>query len=253
MLEKIDHGQVRELRLARPPVNALNPELVHTLTQALKQAATESDAVVLSGRDGVFSAGLDVPELIQMNRQGISDFWSSFFQLLETIARSPVPVVAAATGHSPAGGAVMCLFCDYRVMSSGDYMIGLNETQVGLLVPTVIQQALVRLLGPHRSERLMVAGTLMNPQEALRIGFVDKLCEGFETTVSDAIDWCNQLLALPRHAMLGNRAIARTDLCAHFDDFSALGVERLVNGWFSEQTQAALNGLVAKLASKKSD
>ena len=81
MLEKIDHGNVRELRLARPPVNALNPELVQKLIQALKQATVECDAVVLSGRDGLFSAGLDVPELIHLNRQGLSDFWSSFFQL----------------------------------------------------------------------------------------------------------------------------------------------------------------------------
>jgi enoyl-CoA hydratase/carnithine racemase len=252
MLEQIDHGEVREIRLARPPVNALNPELVQRLILALNQAASESSAIVLSGRSGLFSAGLDVPELIRLNREGMSDFWSSFFQLLETIARSPVPVVAAVTGHSPAGGAVISLFCDYRVMSSGEFLIGLNETRVGLVIPRVIQQVLVRLVGPHRAERLLVAGTMMKPQEALQTGLVDHLCEDPESTVSHALDWCREHLQLPQHAMLGNRAIARADLGALFDDFSTLGVERFVSGWFSEQTQTALNALVAQLASKKS-
>jgi enoyl-CoA hydratase/carnithine racemase len=252
MLKKMDHGKVREIRMARPPVNALNPELVQRLTLSLKQAASESGAIVLSGQSGLFSAGLDVPELIRLNRKGISDFWSSFFLLLETIARSPIPIVAAATGHAPAGGAVMCLFCDYRVMPAGDYLIGLNETRVGLVVPPVIQQALVRLVGPHRAERLLVAGTLMNPQEALQNGFLDKLCDDPESTVSHALEWCHEILELPQQAMLTNRAIARADLGAFFDDFSALGVERFVAGWFSEETQAALNALVAQLASKKS-
>lgn len=132
MLEIINHGKIREIRLARPPVNALHPELVKLLTQTLRETGTECGAVVLSGRDGVFSAGLDVVELLQLDRQGMMAFWGAFIELLETIALSRVPVASAITGHSPAGGAVMCLMSDYRVMSRGDYLIGLNETRVGV-------------------------------------------------------------------------------------------------------------------------
>jgi len=127
MLKIIDHAKIREIRLARPPVNALNPEMVRQLTLSLRDAAGESEAVVLSGLDGVFSAGLDVVELILLDRDGMHDFWSAFFELLETVACSVVPVAAAITGHSPAGGAVICLMCDYRVMSRGEYGIGLND------------------------------------------------------------------------------------------------------------------------------
>ena len=251
MLKAIDHARVRELRLDRPPVNALNPELVAALTLALRDASASGDAVILSGREGLFSAGLDVPELLQLSREALAVFWKNFFGLLETVARSPVPVVAAITGHAPAGGAVLSLFCDYRVMAKGEFRIGLNETLVGLIVPEVIRRALERLTGPHRAERLVVAGTLLSPAEALQTGMVDALSEGPESTVADALDWCNRHLALPRHAMLGNRERARRDLHDEFDSLDDEAIESFVSGWFQESTQETLHALVAQLKSKK--
>ncbi len=247
MLETIDYGAVRELSLARPPVNAFSPALVDELTQALQRAAKESRAIVVSGREGMFSAGLDVPELLQLDHAGMTRFWRSFFTLLETVARSPIPVVAAITGHSPAGGAVFSLFCDYRVMCSGEYRIGLNETRVGLLVPRVIQQALVRLVGAHRAERMIVAGTLVKPEEALQAGLVDCLADDAASTVATAVEWCEQHLSLPSLAMSGNRRMMRQSLCSHFDDLGEKHIEDFVNYWFEEQTQSTLHALVAQL------
>lgn len=251
MLETIDHGPVRELRLARPPVNAFSPALVRELTQALQRAAKESRAIVVSGREGMFSAGLDVPELLQLDHAGMTEFWRNFFALLESVARSPIPVVAAITGHSPAGGAVFSLFCDYRVMCSGEYRIGLNETRVGLVVPRVIQQALVRLLGAHRAERMIVAGALVKPEEALQAGLVDCLADDAASTVAAAVEWCEQHLSLPGVAMSGNRRMMRQSLCSHFDDLGEKDIEDFVNGWFDEQTQSTLHALVAQLQKKK--
>jgi enoyl-CoA hydratase/carnithine racemase len=250
MLETIDHGAIRELKLARPPVNALNPELVEMLTEALKDAAESADAIVVSGREGMFSAGLDVPTLLELDRNGMSRFWQAFFRLLEAIASSPVPVAFAITGHSPAGGAVLALFGDYRVMSRGEFKIGLNEVRVGLVVPTVIQRALVRLTGAHKAERLMVAGELIGPEQAFGLGMIDALEDNPEAVVNAAIAWCEKHLALPRSAMLETRRAARSELVALFDDFSELGIEIFVTRWFSEETQNTLRALVAQLKKK---
>jgi enoyl-CoA hydratase/carnithine racemase len=250
MLETIDHGAIRELKLARPPVNALNPELVEMLTEALKDAAESADAIVVSGREGMFSAGLDVPTLLELDRNGMSRFWQAFFRLLEAIASSPVPVAFAITGHSPAGGAVLALFGDYRVMSRGEFKIGLNEVRVGLVVPTVIQRALVRLTGAHKAERLMVAGELIGPEQAFGLGMIDALEDNPEAVVNAAIAWCEKHLALPRSAMLETRWAARSELVALFDDFSELGIEIFVTRWFSEETQNTLRALVAQLKKK---
>ena len=250
MLDIIDHNSVRELRLARPPVNALNPALVTALATAIKQAPADARALVVSGREGLFSAGLDVPELLQLDRAGMTGFWGQFFGLLETVARSPIPIVAAITGHSPAGGAVLGIFCDYRVMSRGDYVIGLNETRVGLLIPEVIQNALIRLTGAHRAERLIVAGALLSPEQALDAGMVDALSDNPASTVVDAIEWCDQHIALPAHAMLGNRQSLRRDIHRQFDALSDDDVTAFVDGWFDADAQNTLKELVAQLKSK---
>jgi len=250
MLQITDHGRVRELRLDRPPANAMNPELVALLIEKLNKAADVADAVVISGRPGMFSAGLDIPTLLQLDRNGIEQFWKSFLQLLKTIAHMPVPTVFALTGHAPAGGIVISLFGDYRIMSAGNFKTGLNEVQVGLVVSPAIQRALVRLLGPHPAEKILVPGLMLSPDQALDIGLVDELEEDPETTVERAIALCEQLLSLPRNSMLFTRELSRQDLHSLFDEASEYGVEVFVDMWFSDTTQSTLNSLVERLKKK---
>jgi 3,2-trans-enoyl-CoA isomerase len=250
MLETIDHGSIRELKLARPPANALNQELVLTLTRSLQEAGQSAQAVVVSGRPGMFSAGLDIPEMIEYDRDQLSRFWQSFLGLLKTIAQMPVPTAFAMTGHAPAGGIVMALYGDYRIMPREGFKTGLNEVQVGLVVPGVIHRALVRTIGAHTAERILVAGEMMSSEKAHNIGLVDELVDQPEDTVTRALEWCNQHLALPGLAMQTTRAMARADLHALFDDGSELGVEKFVNIWFSESTRSTLKGLVARLQNK---
>lgn len=250
MLKQIDHGEVRELCLDRPPVNALNPQLVSELTVAVNRATRSAKALVISGREGLFSAGLDVPELMQLNRIEMTDFWQHFFALLKAVACSRVPVVFAITGHAPAGGAVLSLFGDYRVMSRGSFVIGLNETRVGLLVPGIIRRALIRLTGMHRAERLIVAGALISPEEALAAGLVDELSDTPANTVQAAVNWCQSHLELPAHAMLGNRELMRADIARDFDDLDDQDVSDFVDSWFNDQTQRVLKDVVAKLKGK---
>jgi len=251
MLEIINHGPVREIRLAKPPVNALNPELVRSLTQSLREAQAESDAVVVSGQPGMFSAGLDVVELLQLDRDGMTDFWGAFLGLLETLACSTVPVAAAITGHSPAGGALMCLMTDFRVMSSGKYKIGLNETRVGLIVPPLLQKAMGRLVGLRVAEQMLVTGTMVDPEYAYRIGLVDALETGYEATIQHAVQWCEELLSLPRRAMLGNRAVARAHFKQEFAGYTSDGVAAFVDTWFSDEAQQVMHALIAQLKGKK--
>ena len=83
--------------------------------------------------------------------------------MLKTVANCDVPVAAAITGHSPAAGAVLVTFCDYRVISEGPFKIGMNEVQVGLTVPSILQYAMKRLVGPRRGDALLTGGALISP------------------------------------------------------------------------------------------
>lgn len=247
LIQTTDHGQVRELRLARAPVNALNPELCAQLAAQIRRAVDEDiSGLVLAGGPNVFSAGLDVPYLMQIASQsGLMQAWEQFFAAARALAACPIPVAAAIAGHAPAGGCVLALCCDYRVMASGPYRIGLNETQVGLVVPEGVQRLLRRVAGPYRAERLMVSGELVESGQALAYGVVDELAGIDEVDVRARL-WLENLLKLPRKPMLQTRAIARADLVTALAP-EQIDLDRFIAAWNDADTQAGLRALVAKL------
>jgi enoyl-CoA hydratase/carnithine racemase len=244
----IEHGAVRELRLSRPPVNALDPALSQAIADAVARAATEGvHGLVLSGGPKVFSAGLDVPFLASLgaDRAALRAAWDAFFSAARALANAPMPVVAAMAGHAPAGGCVLSQSCDYRIMASGPYAIGLNETQVGLVAPEGIQHLMRRVVGAYRAERLLVAGELVQSEAALAMGLVDELVDVDSVPVR-AVAWLQHLLALPRGPMLETRRIARADLVAALAP-ERIDLDRFIEGWYSDDTQAALRALLSRL------
>jgi enoyl-CoA hydratase/carnithine racemase len=248
LVQTNDYGAVRELRLARPPVNALDPALSAAIAAAVARAAGDGvQGLVLAGGPKVFSAGLDVPYLVSLgaDRAALHAAWDAFFAAARALAEAPMPVAAALAGHAPAGGCVLALCCDYRVMASGPFAIGLNETQVGLAAPEGIQHLLRRVVGPYRAERLLVAGELVQAEAALAMGLVDELVE-IDHVATRARVWLERLLALPRTPMLETRRIARADLVAALAP-ERIGLERFVDAWYSADTQAALHALLARL------
>jgi enoyl-CoA hydratase/carnithine racemase len=251
MLERIDHaGEVRELRLARPPANALSPDLVFALRNQIEAAPRDgARALVLSGQTGMFSAGLDVPVLLALDREAMSAFLLDFFGLMRALAASRIPAVAAITGHAPAGGAVLALFCDRRVMADGDFRIGLNEVQVGLSLPAVIHAALERVVGAREAERLGVGGLLVSAAEARILGLVDELAAG-ERVVERALELARDLVALPPRAMTATRELCRRELVELFDARQEATFARFADDWFSSETQGAMRALVERLKKK---
>ena len=177
------------------------------------------------------------------------DSWQAFFGAARTLADSRIPVVAALTGHSPAGGCVLALCCDYRVMARSPdpakpFRIGLNEVQVGLAVPDGIQHLLRRLVGPRRAERLMVAGAMIPARRAFAIGMIDELAD-LPQVLPTAIGWLSALLALPSSPMLRTRALARADVIDALENH--IHLDGFIDAWDEPDTQETLKALVAKL------
>jgi 3,2-trans-enoyl-CoA isomerase len=251
MLKVTDHDGVRELRLDRPPANALRADLLIGLRSALEVAPAEgAGAVVLSGAPGFFSAGLDVPHLMQREYGEAMATFEALFALMRALCTSPVPVVAALTGHATAGGAVIALFCDYRVMAEGRFKVGLNEVQVGLPIPRVILAALERLVGPRAAERLCVEARLVDPREAERLGLVDRVVPAADVVLA-SLEWCKEVLALPPTAMNRTRMLARSQLLPAFEELAGVVPPEFSETWASEETQAAMHALVERLKSRQ--
>ena len=243
-----DHGRIRVLQLARPPVNALNDALCGAIVDAVQAAVDDgAEALVLAGGEKVFSAGLDVPWLMSLgdDREALTAAWNLFFDAARVLAASPIPVVAAIGGHCPAGGCVLALCCDYRIMADAPLQIGLNELEVGLTVPESIQHLLRRVVGAYRAERLLLGGRMVPNTQALAVGLVDELVPA-QQLETRALEWLQQLLALPRAPMLATRAVARADLATalapeHF------GLAQRIDDWYQPDTQAGLRALLQRL------
>lgn len=249
MLELTHHDGICEITLARPPVNALNADLLRQLAAAVRAAATDA-AIVITAQPGLFSAGLDVRAMLELDREGVSTVFVELWRVQHAIALSPVPVIFGLTGHSPAGGTVMAIHGDYRVMAQGDFRLGLNEVQVGLLPGPPIHGAFRRLVGGHAAQ-LLTRGALIDPATALRVGLVDELCEAAQVGAR-ALAVAREICALPRDPMLKTRALARRDLIELFGnpghammkerEFAATGTDL----WFVPATQERLRQMFLK-------
>jgi enoyl-CoA hydratase/carnithine racemase len=251
MLERIRHGELLELRLDRPPANALAPDFLVLLVEAVRRAPAEgARGLVLSGRPGMFSAGLDVPAFLLLDRAAARAAWQALFDLMRHLALAPIPVAAAITGHGPAGGCVLAFSCHHRVMAQGRFKIGLNEVAVGVRVPELVWAVARHVLGTRPAERLCTGGELFEPERALALGVVDELAPP-EEVVPRALAWCSAQAALPAQALRNTRALARRELAAAFEAFDARALEGFLDEWFAEDCQATLRAMVAKLAAKK--
>jgi enoyl-CoA hydratase/carnithine racemase len=247
MINRMIHGEVHELRLNRPPVNALSPDLLQFLADEVRRSPKQgARALVLSGREGMFSAGLDVPVLIELEREDLGRALKAFFDAIEALAASAVPVAAAITGHSPAGGAVLALCCDRRVMAEGEFTIGLSEVRLGIPVPRIVADLATRAVGTSAGETLCVSGELLHPEKALEVGFVDQLAPVGDV-VAAACRWCQDIIEAPAHALAETRSILRRDLVESIRSHSEDDVRILADQWFQPELQTAMRDLVARL------
>jgi enoyl-CoA hydratase/carnithine racemase len=197
----------------------------------------------------MFSGGLDVPCLMALDRQDLSAALEVFFGTIESLARSPVPVAAAITGHSPAGGAVLALACDRRVMAEGDFKIGLNEVRIGIAIPEIVASLARRAVGARRAEDFCVTGRLVDPATALETGFVDEVVP-LGQVVEAARSWCEGVISVPSSALVETRTRMRSDLVDMIERHGKRDARRLSEAWFEPELQTAMQQLVARLKGK---
>jgi 3,2-trans-enoyl-CoA isomerase len=243
---------VRILTLDRPPVNAIDLDLLGELDRALERAAREEElsGLVLTGRTGVFSAGLDLPTLLTYGRDDIARFWALLHRVLVRLIRHPRPVLVAVNGHCPAGGTVLALPADQRFFLAGPYRIGLNEVEVGLAVPPFIVALFQYAVGVRRAGALLIEGRLLDPAEALAAGLVDEVVAP-ELWEERLACWRATAARLRGPAREATRQAARAELLDLACEAEKADLGPLTDFWFAPATRRSLEAFVARLKARK--
>jgi enoyl-CoA hydratase/carnithine racemase len=217
MLNISDQDGIRTIQLNRPPVNALSLELLTQLSQAVDVAPSEgAKGIVLAGLPGMFSAGLDLKALQSASPEGVREIIEALHLASKSLAKSTIPVIAAITGHAPAGGMVLSLYCDYRVMADGKFGIGLNEVKLNMPIPPLSMLALEQVVGLRNAKIFSNEGKFHSPQEAKALGLIDLLAATDEV-VSLASNKLASLVEIQSPAALAIRRFHRRVLLEQAD------------------------------------
>ncbi len=166
------------VQLNRGKVNAINQQMVNELSTVFDDLQHDESVkgAVLTGIPHFFSAGLDVIELYGYNESQIETFFADFGDLHIQLATFTKPLVCAITGYAPAGGCVLAIAADYRVMADDEkYTIGLNEVAVNIQISNNLVNAYAFWLGNSRANEYLLEGKLLRAREALTCGLVNKV------------------------------------------------------------------------------
>jgi len=168
------HDNIGEITLDDGKVNAMSQSFFDGLNAALDQAEREKPgAVVITGRPGVFSAGLNLKLLPTLPPEQLRDTMLAFGHTMLRVFTFPIPTVAAVTGHAIAGGAMLMFACDLRHVAEGHFRIHLNEVAIGLPLPSwAIALAHSAIPTRWHTEAILHA-RMYSPAEALERGIVD--------------------------------------------------------------------------------
>jgi enoyl-CoA hydratase len=169
MLTIEERDDVAVLRMEHGRVNAMDVELLDALTEAV--TATDR-ALLITGTGSAFSAGVELRRMLDGGPAYAADFLPALTRMFRAVFDHPRPTVAAVNGHAIAGGCVLALACDVRLMSAG--RIGLAELAVGVPFPVAALEIVRHALGPSAGRVLLGAETV-GAEQALALGLVDEV------------------------------------------------------------------------------
>lgn len=241
------------VQMNRGKVNAINREMVKELRAVFLALEEHNDVqgVILTGQPHYFSAGLDLIELYQYDKEQISEFFGAFGNLYLQLVQFKKPFISAITGHSPAGGTVLAVTSDNRYMAEGDkYVIGLNEVAVNIQISQNLTEIYAFWMGDGLSSRYILEGKLLSGKEALAAGLVDELLP-LENVLDRAEKKMQHYLKADQEILVNTKAKLRKHLWDKLDLESGNSLKEASELWWKPEIRAKMKAYVESFSSKK--
>jgi enoyl-CoA hydratase len=249
MIERTLHDGILTLRLAHGKASALDVELLDALLRELDAAAEDVGALVLTGTGSIFSAGVD---LFRLTREG-ADYVRSFLPLLSRCLRTlfafPRPIVAAVNGHAIAGGCIIALACDARLMAEGPGRIGVPELLVGVPFPAAALEVVRFAVPGVNLQSLVYTGRTLTPQSALSAGLVDEVVAAADL-LTRAQEVAGQLALIPRQAYRLTKQALRSPALERIEGANELHEQAVLEAWSAAETHAHIREYMRRTVGK---
>jgi enoyl-CoA hydratase len=232
------HGDVALVRIDRPPANAMNPQLLSDGRAVLEELrAAEPGAVVLTGRPGFFSAGVDLKLAPTLDRDAQREMVEGINTTFLDWYSFPRPVVSAVNGHAIAGGLILALTGDQRV-GAGDGKLGLTELKAGIGYPLAAIGIVKAELTPPAARILALGAELVDMRTGLELGLLDELVEP-DHLIDRSLELATALAALPRSAYPRVKEQVRGDTIAALRAKLDAGDDPMLGSWVGDEAAAA--------------
>jgi Delta3-Delta2-enoyl-CoA isomerase len=243
------HDQIGIFLIDTSRNNAINDDFIREAHELMDEAEADPAIralVVSSSHQTIFCPGVDLPSL--MGRSGPE--MRSFYEALTGIVRRkvvyPKPEIYALNGHTIAGGCMMALAGDYRVMAKGRFAFGMMEIDVGLAAPIGVVEMVSHVLGARIAERVLFSGERFSPESALALGLVDDIVEP-ELLMERALEHARLLANKPAGGYRRLKRYSRQALAARMHALDDAHLDELVDQWFSEETQRLVGAAVQRM------
>lgn len=197
-LSVAEHEAVATITMDDGKANAMDTDFFRDLDEALTSVSPDA-AIVIAGRPGMFSAGLNTKIMAGLDADGMTDLLVAFGDTMLGVWGTPRPVVAAATGHALAGGTILAMCADHAVAAQGDFRWGLTETTIGFPMPQWILAIARGNVRVDRLDDLVLPGRMLEPDEAVEVGYADRTATA-DDVLGAAQTHAQQLAELPRAA-----------------------------------------------------
>lgn len=246
-----ENTRIAKVEMNNLPVNSLSTKLMEDLLSAVDEAKAKNcrGMIITSGANNVFSAGLNLVEVHKAEMNAFRKFYYLFQELNLQLCQTPFLTAAAIPGHAIAGGCVMALTTDYRVMVNNPekpYRIGINETAIGMAAPAWIQQLMGDVIGRRQTIQALLSSTLFTTEEAFKIGLIDEMAHSPGDALEKADAYLTMFQDLPDYALRETKGISRKEWISKFTserEFDLINFSKLA---LSSPTQDKLGSFLNK-------
>ena len=243
-------GGIGIVHLDRAHANAINDAFVESLLSVLAEA--ESDpaigGVLVTAGGKIFCPGLDLQELSALDRESMERFMWRFSAAVLAFYTFPKPVVAVLHGHALAGGCVLALCADWRMLRRGA-ITGLNEVKVGVPLPFGVALIVREAVPKNKIAEVALLGRNFSDEAAIAAGLADELAdaEGIEAASRARLE---EFVAKDAFAFAVTKRYLRSGVVERVRASNRLLIPEWLDGWFSDGTRARIAAIVAQLTDK---